>query len=161
GKSGALARAREAVLLDPVDQRAPRDPEALGGELLVSAGLLERGEDPRPLERGDLVAEAVLAAGAVGGNEPPGAGGRRHHRVTGGARGQRRGAGRERGGVAVVTPLPAGRADAPDHHVVGQEAVAAAQEERPLDDVLELADVTRPGVPFERRRRLLRDRDPR
>src|SRR5690348_10801890 len=40
-----LARPREAVLVEPVDQRAARDAEQLGGLGLVAAGLLERGED--------------------------------------------------------------------------------------------------------------------
>src|SRR5690606_4426780 len=60
--SARLARPRQAVGVEAVDERAARDAEQLGGAGLVAAGLLERLEDAAPLERLDLAAGLVLEA---------------------------------------------------------------------------------------------------
>src|SRR5262245_58483656 len=60
----ALARARDAVLVEPVDQRAARDAEHLGGARLVAGTALEGLEDALLLELGH--GRADLARHVVG-----------------------------------------------------------------------------------------------
>src|SRR5207302_1042295 len=48
-----LARARDAVLVESIDQRAARDAELLGGARLVAGALVERLDDALLLELGD------------------------------------------------------------------------------------------------------------
>src|SRR6185295_19741030 len=66
GPSPLLASARwrlEAVLLHPVDERVPRDPELLGSLGLATAARFEHGGDRRALHVGDLVAHASRLSG--------------------------------------------------------------------------------------------------
>src|SRR5215468_46915 len=129
----ALARPRDAVAVEAVEEGPARHAEHLGGLGLVSRAGGERVEDAAAFQRLELGA----------------------HRRRSVARWRR---------LRRLCRLPALRrqvldaghagADLLERQVLGEDLRADTEEDRALDDVLQLADVPRPGVALEERHRL-------
>ena len=134
-----LAWPPDAVRAESRDEGAARHPEERGGPRLVACALLERVEDPAPLEVVELAPQITAARGG------------RHASVACRATGRGRGG---RWGLGDRRTDRLRRRTRVEQEVLGQQRASASQHHRSLDRVAQLADVARPAMRRERGDRL-------